>query len=743
LAHPLNLAPLSLARGVSLPPRIKDTLMTDRPSSDHETALRYRAFFEQGPDGVVVLDPESFRVVEFNDQACRQLGYSREEFERLAIPDIDASETPEQTAMTVATVLRDGRIDFETRHRTKFGEIRNVHVTAQLIEAGGRRIYHCIWRDITDRKRFEEALEKRLVTLTRPEGEGPAVSFEDLFNLDDIQRLQDEFAKATGVASIITRPDGTPITAPSRFCRLCQDIIRQTPLGLTNCYRSDAELGRAKADGPMVQPCMSGGLWDAGAGISVGGHPVANWLIGQVRDGTQTEQTMRTYARAIGADEDEVIDAFREVPAMTHEQFVHVAQVLFTLANQLSSMAYQNVQQARFISELRRAEREQRALQDQLGQARKIESIGRLAGGVAHDFNNMLSVILGHVEMALEELEPGHPLHGSLTEIDHAARRSADLVRQLLAFARKQTVSPRVLDLNATLDGLLSMLRRLIGENVRLSWRAGPDLPSVKIDPSQLDQLLTNLCVNARDSIEGAGDVRISTWHVAVGPEEAARREGVKPGTFVVLEVADNGCGMTPDVLEHVFEPFFTTKGVGRGTGLGLATVYGIVKQNEGFVEVKSEPRAGTTFSIFLPAFAEARPAPPDAAEPARESGAKKTILLVEDEEAILTLGRRMLERFGYTVLTASKPADAIAVAGSHPGDIDLLITDVVMPEMNGRELARRLLSRHPGMRRLYMSGYTADVIAHHGVLEEGIHFLQKPFTAQLLSARVAAALDS
>lgn len=585
-------------------------------------------------------------------------------------------------------------------------------------------------------------MEKRLEALTQPLTDDGSIAFEDLFNLADIQRLQDEFARATGVASIITGTDGTPITAPSGFCRLCKDIIRETPEGRANCYRSDALLGRARPEGPVVQPCTSGGLWDAGAGISVGGRHLANWLIGQVRDETQTEDRMRAYAREIGANEHEVIAAFREVPGMSREQFGHVAQVLFTLANQLSTAAYQNIQQARFITERRRAEQEQRQLQGQLAQAQKMESIGRLAGGVAHDFNNMLAVILGHTELALDRLVSTDPLHADLMEIRKAAERSADLVRQLLAFARKQTVSPRVLDLNAVVDGMLKMLRRLIGEDVNLTWRPGTDLRPVKIDPSQLDQVLTNLCVNARDSIDGVGTITIETRNGDIDEAFCATHPGAVPGGYVTLDVADTGCGMSRDVLEHLFEPFYTTKGAGRGTGLGLATVYGIVKQNDGFVDVSSEEGQGTIFRIYVPAQADASAAMPAAGLSGEPERGYETVLLVEDEAAILSLGRIMLEKMGYTVLTAGTPAEAIEIARTFTGDIHLLITDVVMPEMNGRDLATRLLSFYPNIGRLFMSGYTANVIAHHGVLEDGVRFIQKPFSARALAAKVREALD-
>jgi PAS domain S-box-containing protein len=873
------------------------------------------------------------------------------------------------------------------------------------------------------------ALEQELAAIRHREKlptDTSKLSFLDLFDLDDIQLLQDQFAKATGVASIITGTDGTPITRPSNFTRLCSEIIRTSAKGLANCCRSDAVLGRLFAEGPLVQPCLSGGLWDAGAGISIGGHHIANWLIGQVRDETQTEENIRQYAREIEVDEEHVVQAFREVPAMSRQHFEEIAMALFTLANRLSTSAYQNVQQARFIGDLkktqerleesenrlrfalkgandglwdadlttgtvyfsergheilghdtttmaggtvdwrtlihpddfpptwklivahlkkqtpmlraevrlrmengewkwalargkvveweesgralrltgtltdidfrkkieetqiflleydrsvlredffrtlarflakqlrmdfvcidklegdkllaqtvavyhdgqfqdnltytlkdtpcgevvgeticsyrqevrhlfpkdavlqemaaesyvgttlwdskgkeigliavigrqaltntdlaesvlklvairaaselerRQAEEERAVLQDQLLQAQKMESVGRLAGGVAHDFNNMLGVILGHVEMAEEQINPADPLLLDLQEIKKAATRSADLTRQLLAFARKQTVSPKVLDLNQTVESLLKMLRRLIGEDIDLAWLPGNGLWPVKIDPTQVDQILANLTINARDAIAGVGRVTIETANIILDEDFCANHLGFSPGNYVLLKVSDDGRGMDRETCEHIFEPFFTTKEVGQGTGLGLATIYGIVKQNNGFINVYSEAGRGTAFKILLPRHVgQTLPLDGDKPAGAVQQG-QETILLVEDEPSILQLGKRMLERMGYLVLAAANPGQALQLAEQHPGAIDLLLTDVIMPEMNGRDLANRLLSLYPRMARMFMSGYTANVIADHGVLDEGVQFIEKPFSMVELSTKVREAL--
>jgi PAS domain S-box-containing protein len=394
------------------------------------------------------------------------------------------------------------------------------------------------------------------------------------------------------------------------------------------------------------------------------------------------------------------------------------------------------------ITERKKAEAEREKLQAQLNQAQKMESVGRLAGGVAHDFNNMLGVILGHTELALLQADESHDLYADLKEIQDAAKRSADTTKQLLAFARKQTISPKQIDLNDTVEKMLTMLRRLIGEDIDLVWQPGDHLWSVKMDPTQIDQILANLCVNARDAIAGVGKLTIETGRKTFDVEYCNEHPGFIPGDFVLLAVSDNGCGMHKDTLNNLFEPFFTTKDIGKGTGLGLATIYGIVKQNNGFINVYSEPGQGTTFRIYLPRHIAEKDAVRTVPEKKAAAGGSETILLVEDEPTILRMTRMMLERKGYSVLMAATPAEAMEKAKSHSDVIDLLMTDVVMPEMNGRDLAGQITALYPDIRLLFMSGYTANVIAHHGVLDDGVAFIQKPFSMADMTAKVREVLD-
>jgi PAS domain S-box-containing protein len=394
------------------------------------------------------------------------------------------------------------------------------------------------------------------------------------------------------------------------------------------------------------------------------------------------------------------------------------------------------------ISERRREEVERARLEGQLHQAMKMQSVGRLAGGVAHDFNNMLGVIIGHSEIAMRAVSDRDPVHGDLTAIHRAAERSAALTRQLLAFASKQTVAPKHLDLNDVVRSAFDMLQRLISEDICLQLQPQPDLWPVRIDPSQVDQILTNLCVNARDAIANVGTITITTTNCTVRSGDGTKSPDARPGDFVRLSVRDDGCGMAADVVAQIFEPFFTTKRLGMGTGLGLATVYGTVKQSDGFIAVDSAPQRGTTFEIYLPRATNGDDIAPAAHTSAPVERGRETVLVVEDEPAILLLVSHILQAQGYSVLRANSPQEAVDTAARHPGGIALLLTDVIMPEMNGRDLAALLQKSNPGIRALFMSGYTSDVIARHGVLADGVSFLQKPFSIDALATKVRETLD-
>jgi signal transduction histidine kinase/CheY-like chemotaxis protein len=394
------------------------------------------------------------------------------------------------------------------------------------------------------------------------------------------------------------------------------------------------------------------------------------------------------------------------------------------------------------ITDRRQAEKDREKLQKQLLQSQKLEAVGILAGGVAHDFNNILGIIMGYSELTIEKLAAGDPCRENVAKIIEATRRSSDLIRQLLIFARKQTITPMLIDLNAAVKTIKKMLQRLIGEDIDLIWRPAKDRCTVKMDPSQLDQILVNLCVNARDAIADIGQITIKANTVFLDDRACKPYVDCTPGNYVQLSVIDNGCGMDKETMQHVFDPFFTTKEVGQGSGLGLATVYGIVQQSYGFINLYSEPGCGTTFNIFIPLIVDE--SVPEQAQISEivPHGKGEVILLVEDDPAFTNISRMMLKRLGYEVITATKPSEAIQLAGENGGEIHLILADVVMPEMNGRELIDRLLLVRPGAKHLFMSGYTADIILGRGVSEAGRHFIQKPFSLKNIAVKVRKVLD-
>jgi PAS domain S-box-containing protein len=397
---------------------------------------------------------------------------------------------------------------------------------------------------------------------------------------------------------------------------------------------------------------------------------------------------------------------------------------------------------SRDITERKKSEEALRDSQEQLRLSQKLEAIGQLAGGVAHDFNNMLTVISGYSELLLRQCPENSSMAEKIEEIRKAAKRSADLTRQLLAFSRKQVLQPEVIDLNSLIENMRKMLVRLIGEDIEIITALRPGIGKINADPGQIEQVVMNLVVNARDAMSDGGRIVIETTDVDLDEAYASARVGVKAGPYVMLAISDTGCGIDAETQKHIFEPYFTTKELGKGTGLGLSTVYGIVKQSEGNIWIQSEVGKGTTFNIYLPR-TEARMELPRRNSEARQQKGSETLLLVEDEPLVRDFTRCVLQEIGYKVLDAGRGADALRIADEYEGPIHLMITDVVMPHMSGPQLAENLTHRRPEMKVLYVSGYTgADAIVRHGVLEEGISFLEKPFTTSSLAHKVREVLD-
>ncbi len=715
------------------------------PFSEH----LYRALIDHSVHGVAVVDAAG-SIVYGNPAISRILGYTHglligapaEAIFKLIHPD-DVDDVRYQ----FNRVFKDPTLIVEKQFRLKHFQGRwvHLHTTAKncldIPEIQGVVIFY---RDITAQIRSEEALKKRILSLTSPKGSGEPLHLLDLFTREELQLLQDRFANATGVASLITEPDGTPITEPSNFCALC-DLIRSTEPGLRNCRVSDAEIGRLNTKSVRVQPCLSGGLWDAGTGIEVAGQHIGNWLVGQVRDESQSEEKIRSYAREIGVDEDAAAEAFSHVKPMSNEQFQKVAEAVFILAKQLSNMAYQNVLQARVIANWEGAEQERAKIEEQFVQAQKMESIGRLTSGIAHDFNNLLTGITGAVQLAQMKVEKKDPLYETLGEINIAAMRAADLTQQLLSFSRKRVSEQQVFNLNELIHDMSRLLMRIIGENITLNIPQTGDVEySILGYPGQVEQILVNMVVNARDAMSGGGSLTLDTVLLSSEEARALFAEELPPGeTWVTLIVSDSGKGIEDAVLPFIFTPFFTTKSEGKGTGLGLSTVKTIMERHGGTITVRTTVGSGTRFILFFQK-ADTEVAPAASAEQLHldlKSG-NETILVVEDEDMVRKVIIKILKVHGYNVLAAASGRAALNIAREYERPIHLLLTDVVMPGMNGHDLAQRLVARYSDLKVIYSSGYVDNILDLDKETNAGLHFLRKPYTPRHLTEIVRKVLD-
>jgi len=763
-----------------------------------EREEKYRLLFNMGVNAMFLVDNNTTQILECNNKASQLFGYSPQEL--LSMKMTDLSTTPEATRRACQEkVSKKERV-----YQKKDGGLISVDITSEHFYLVNRAVHISAIRDITRRKRAEEALRESNKTAHQFFSESSAGAF--FMMLDEPVEWNDSVDKEKVLDYVFDHQRITKINRAmlGQYLASEKDFLCMTPKQL---FAHDLEHGRLlwrkmfdqgfldiesderRFDGSQMwiigsYRCMSDEqgriTGHFGTQLDITEHKRImedlrndrermDHILRATRTNVNTldseynlRQVDAVWQKIYGdpqgqkcykyfMDLDKPCEgccvpkalATREI--VVTEEFLHkenrhieVHTIPFQDENGEWLVTEFNIN----ITERKQAEAEREKLQNQLHQARKMESVGRLAGGVAHDFNNMLGVILGHTELALLKTDEDNELVSDLNEIQKAAQRSVSITKQLLAFARKQTISPKKIDLNYTVESMLNMLRRLIGEDIDLVWQPASQLWPVKMDPSQIDQILVNLCVNARDSISGVGKLTIKTGKKTFDEAYCKEHPGFITGDFVLLAVSDNGCGMDKDTLDNLFEPFFTTKDVGKGTGLGLATIYGIVNQNNGSINVYSEPDQGSTFKIYLPRLVTEENADKAVPEKNTAAGGTETILLVEDEPTILRMAQMMLERKGYSVLSAATPAEAIDLAKAHADKIHLLMSDVVMPEMNGRELAGQITALYPDIRLLFMSGYTADVIAHQGVLDDGVAFIQKPFSMADMTAKVRELLD-
>jgi two-component system cell cycle sensor histidine kinase/response regulator CckA len=763
--------------------------------------LRYRRLFESAKDGILILDAETGMIVDVNPFLVELLGVSRETFLRKKVWELGFFKDILANEDKFYELRTQKYIRYENLPLKSFdGRPIAVEFVSNVYLVNHQRVIQCNIRDITRHKRAEEALRQseerfrialdatkdgvwewdiqanqsfhsprwfEILGYSSDDPELPSVfkSWESRIHPDDYDRVMRSVNSCIEKNSAFDteyrhrHKSGEYRWQSSRGKAVCDESGKTVKI--IGCISDITERKRIETDLRNKELLLSESQRL--------GH-IGSWLMNMTGPSAWSDE----FYRLLGLSPNEFPPTFEVLFSVIHPDDRHLMQSwvdasaagekpeefdfrinlpdgtirfirgqgesVFDVNNKLVHMAGT----AHDITHYKIAEEEKAKLESQLQQAQKMESVGRLAGGVAHDFNNMLGVILGHAELALQGVDSEQPLHDNLMEIHKAAMRSADLTRQLLAFARKQTVAPRILDLNQTVANMLKMLQRLIGEDINLKWHPLESLWQVKIDPNQIDQILANLCVNARDAIKDGGNITIETGNGTLGEDYCAAHIGSAPGEYVTLTVSDDGSGMDKKTLAQIFEPFFTTKGIGEGTGLGLSMVYGIVKQNNGYINVYSEMGHGTMFTIYLPRHeGNAGQAARTVVSGEPRMHGHETVLLVEDDPSLLKLTARMIEKHGYTVLVASTPGEALHLTDEYGDKIRLLMTDVVMPGMNGRDLAKNLLDLIPNLKLLFMSGYTADVIAHNGVLDEGVHFIQKPFSVQSLATKLREALDS
>jgi len=654
-------------------------------------------------DAIMLLDMEG-RLVQFNNALCQMTGYSAEELRGRRLHDIKPPEYAAQIETNARILLERGEATLESAYRTREGATLPIEVHARTMESDGRRLILSIARDISERKRSEQREQTRLQILEKL---ATGSSLPDLLSL--IVTFVEQQQTGALCSVLLVDEEGGKLrhgAAPS-----LPDAYNQAVDGL-RIGKGMGSCGTAAYTGQRVIV------------EEIEGHPFWKGFTPAREAGLHA-----CWSEPVLASDGELLGTFamyHRTPRSPDEAEIQ----LIESAAHLASIAIE-----RFKAEERRSR-----LEEQLHHAQKIEAIGQLAGGIAHDFNNLLTPILVYADMIQRKLPDNDPLAGKVQGIFSAACKARDLTRQLLSFGRKQMLNMQTLDLNEIVGTFQDILRWTIRENIDITARLAPGGVAIRADRGQMEQILLNLAVNAQDAIQGNGTIVMETGHVVLDNEYARLHPGVRPGAYAVLAFGDSGCGMDDATLGRIFEPFFTTKEVGHGTGLGLATVYGIIKQHEGYITVRSRIGEGTTFTVYLPLSQEpVADAAGDEAPRVLSAGAPldRTILVVEDNDMLREMAVELLESSGYRVLVADRPSQARELALNADGPIDLLLTDVVMPEMTGHDLYECLVDRLPDLRVLYISGYTNEVFVRNGTLEEGINFLQKPFTTEQLLDRV------
>jgi PAS domain S-box-containing protein len=743
---------------------------------------RYRCLFENHHAIMLLIDPDNGNLADVNPAACEFYGWSRKKMKKMNVSEINILPGGDIKALMQMARTQQRNL-FHFRHRLADGSIRDVEACSGPIQLEGRTLLLSVNHDITNETQALTALKESDERFRRA-----------LENIPDVVVLYDTDLKIRYINEATRQITGRPT---SDFIGKREDEI--WPPEIYKAYlpalRKALETRAAQAlETEIFLPETGLRKLRITCFPLLDDEKNVREILGITQDLTELEKRAQEYKELINGMNDaafvigfdgkliEVNDAAVELSGYSREELLSMGLadiesdtggdrirnltegmksnkrlvletqhrtkdgLLIPVEISSSLVTYQGglviLSIARDITDRKHAQEEHERVEAQLRQSQKMEAVGRLAGGVAHDFNNMLNVIVVCTDMALSQLKPQDALYEDLQDVLEAARRSNELTSQLLAFSRKQAVSPQVINLNDVLKERAKMLDRLIGDDVAISFKPAVDLWNIKVDSSQIDQIVTNLAVNARDAISGVGQISIETTNVVLDESYRQNHFEVTPGDYVLLIFGDTGEGMDETTVEQIFEPFFTTKPEGKGSGLGLSTVYGIVKQNNGIVNVYSVPGMGTTFKIYFPRFHGA--VQETLKKIVRRSlKGTETVLVVEDEEQVMKVAKRVLQQNGYTVLAASDPNEALRLAEGHKGEIHLLLTDVVMPYMNGKDLQLRMREARPAIKTIFMSGFPADIIARHGILEEGIDFLPKPFSMKSLGEKVRDVLDA
>jgi len=567
---------------------------------------------------------------------------------------------------------------------------------------------------------------------------GEYLRLANLVDLNAIQKMADAHYTSAGMPIGLVDAYDNSVLVGAGWQDICTKFHRVHPEALKRCEESDNLIKANLKKGNFSSYKCLNGLWDIGMPVFVFDEHMATLFLGQFfyEEEVPDRSFFADQAERYQFEQKAYLEALDRVPVFPREKVQMILQYDLALAAFIAELAEKSYLQ-------KKAEAEQAKLEIRLRQAEKMETVGRLAGGIAHDFNNMLGVIMGQAELSMLNLAPGSKLYTDFENILEAAKHSADLTHQLLAFARQQVIKPRVVDLEKVIGNMLKVLRRIIGENIELHWKRHPDLWQVQIDPAQINQVLANLCSNSRDSIDSVGSIAIEASNCVIDDPEFAGVDQLQMGDYVKLTVSDTGRGMDAKTQEHIFEPFFTTKSKGKGTGLGLSTVYGIVKQHKGIITVHSEPGNGTEINVYFPRHQKDQVVSTTKEKHEEVARRKELVLLVEDDRNILAITKKMLEKLGYRTIAVNDPTEAVELIAEQQTPIDILLTDVVMPKLSGSALADTVKRHFPKCKVVFMSGYTGDMITQHSVTQRDVYFIQKPYTIKELGSHLREALCS